>query len=134
MWSIGCIFAEMVTRSPLFPGDSEIDQLFQIFRVLGTPTEETWPGVSQYPDFKSTFPKWRSQPLGKVVKGLDELGLDLLSVSILFPGHFPLSLIACKSYVDSFFFLHHFNRKCWLMNQTNVFLLVKPCDTLTLLI
>ena len=32
MWSVGCIFAEMVTRKPLFPGDSEIDELFKIFR------------------------------------------------------------------------------------------------------
>jgi serine/threonine protein kinase len=32
IWSVGCIFAEMVQRTPLFPGDSEIDQLFRIFR------------------------------------------------------------------------------------------------------
>lgn len=32
MWSIGCIFAEMTTKKPLFQGDSEIDQLFRIFR------------------------------------------------------------------------------------------------------
>lgn len=32
MWSVGCIFAEMVTRKPLFPGDSEIDEIFRIFR------------------------------------------------------------------------------------------------------
>lgn len=36
MWSVGCIFAEMCTRKPLFPGDSEIDEIFKIFRyVLG---------------------------------------------------------------------------------------------------
>jgi len=79
VWSIGCIFAEMVTRKALFPGDSEIDQLFRIFRALGTPTDETWPGVSSYPDFKSTFPKWAPMPLSKVVRGLDAQGLDLLS-------------------------------------------------------
>lgn len=45
-------------QSPLFPGDSEIDQLFRIFRTKGTPTEETWPGVSQLPDYKATIPKW----------------------------------------------------------------------------
>lgn len=39
-WSIGCIFAEMMNREPLFPGDSEIDELFRIFRTLGTPDEE----------------------------------------------------------------------------------------------
>jgi cyclin-dependent kinase len=44
VWSIGCIFAEMTMRQPLFPGDSQIDQLFRIFRAFGTPTEENWPG------------------------------------------------------------------------------------------
>lgn len=35
MWSVGCIFAEMVLRgAPLFPGDSEIDQIFKIFRYF----------------------------------------------------------------------------------------------------
>ncbi|CAN6442564.1 unnamed protein product [Victoria cruziana] len=58
VWSVGCIFAEMVNRRPLFPGDSEIDELFKIFRVLGTPTEETWPGVTSLPDYKTSFPKW----------------------------------------------------------------------------
>lgn len=32
MWSVGCIFAEMCTRKPLFPGDSEIDEIFKIFK------------------------------------------------------------------------------------------------------
>jgi len=57
-WSLGCIFAEMISRKPLFPGDSEIDQLFRIFRILGTPTESIWPGVSSLPDYKPVFPKW----------------------------------------------------------------------------
>jgi len=34
MWSVGCIFAEMCTRKPLFPGDSEIDEIFKIFRYV----------------------------------------------------------------------------------------------------
>ena len=56
MWSIGTIFAEMVMKCPLYPGDSEIDELFKIFRTLGTPNEELWPGVSKLPDYKPTFP------------------------------------------------------------------------------
>ncbi|KAK6926214.1 Protein kinase domain [Dillenia turbinata] len=58
VWSVGCIFAEMVNQRPLFPGDSEIDELFKIFRVMGTPNDDTWPGVTSLPDFKSAFPKW----------------------------------------------------------------------------
>jgi hypothetical protein len=36
----------------------EIDELFKIFRVLGTPTEATWPGISTLPDYKDIFPLW----------------------------------------------------------------------------
>merc|ERR1719223_283861 len=63
LWSVGCIFAEMITNRPLFPGDSEIDELFRIFRVCGTPNEELWPGVSSLPDYKPTFPNWSGQAL-----------------------------------------------------------------------
>ncbi len=79
VWSIGCIFAELVTGRPLFPGDSEIDELFRIFRVLGTPDDAAWPGVSALPDFKDTFPRWPARPLGEAVPGLDAMGLDLLT-------------------------------------------------------
>nr|CAA66233.1 cyclin-dependent kinase [Antirrhinum majus] len=78
VWSVGCIFAEMVNQRPLFPGDSEIDELFKIFRVMGTPNEETWPGVTSLPDFKSAFPKWPAKELAAVVPNLDASGLDLL--------------------------------------------------------
>ncbi|KFO69354.1 Cyclin-dependent kinase 2, partial [Cuculus canorus] len=66
IWSLGCIFAEMITRRALFPGDSEIDQLFRIFRTLGTPDEAAWPGVTSMPDYKPSFPKWARQDFGKV--------------------------------------------------------------------
>ncbi|XP_053698450.1 cyclin-dependent kinase 2 [Sabethes cyaneus] len=63
IWSLGCIFAEMILKRPLFPGDSEIDQLYRIFRTMGTPNESNWPGVSQLPDYKRTFPCWDKQPI-----------------------------------------------------------------------
>ncbi|XP_019673837.1 cyclin-dependent kinase 3 isoform X1 [Felis catus] len=78
VWSIGCIFAEMVTRRALFPGDSEIDQLFRIFRTLGTPSEAIWPGVTQLPDYKGSFPKWTRKGLEEIVPGLEPEGKDLL--------------------------------------------------------
>lgn len=53
MWSAGCIFAELANAGrPLFPGNDVDDQLKRIFKLLGTPTEDTWPGVSQLPEYK----------------------------------------------------------------------------------
>ncbi|KAK7018457.1 Pkinase-domain-containing protein [Favolaschia claudopus] len=85
MWSVGCIFAEMAMRgTPLFPGDSEIDQIFRIFRIMGTPNELTWPGIQTLPDYKPTFPQWTAQDLAKVVPALDEHGLDMLQATLMY--------------------------------------------------
>ncbi|XP_065920703.1 cyclin-dependent kinase 2-like [Dysidea avara] len=78
IWSIGCIQAEMLSRRALFPGDSEIDQLFRIFRTRGTPDDCMWPGVSALPDFKDSFPKWPRQKLSSLLKSLCDVGVDLL--------------------------------------------------------
>ena len=81
MWSIGTIVPEMVTGHPLFPGDSEIDEIFKIFRLLGTPNEMLWQGVSQLTDFKTNFPKWQPKALREVVPQTDRLndaGIDLV--------------------------------------------------------
>uniref|UniRef100_A0A8C4R892 non-specific serine/threonine protein kinase n=1 Tax=Eptatretus burgeri TaxID=7764 RepID=A0A8C4R892_EPTBU len=43
IWAVGCIMAELTTLRPLFPGSSEIDQIFKICQVLGTPTQSDWP-------------------------------------------------------------------------------------------
>nr|XP_021510482.1 cyclin-dependent kinase 2 isoform X3 [Meriones unguiculatus] len=72
-------YTHEVTRRALFPGDSEIDQLFRIFRTLGTPDEVVWPGVTSMPDYKPSFPKWARQDFSKVVPPLDEDGQSLLS-------------------------------------------------------
>jgi cyclin-dependent kinase 2 len=98
IWSVGCIFAEMAQKRPIFAGDSEIDQIFKIFRVLGTPTEETFPGISSLPDFKSTFPKWRAQSLAKLVGNLDERGVDLLSQMICYDPAKRISARAAMSH------------------------------------
>lgn len=105
MWSVGCIFAEMVMRgSPLFPGDSEIDQIFKIFRILGTPSEETWPGVTQLPDYKDTFPRWSKQELKTVVPNLDEQGLDLLAHTLTYD---TAKRISAKRALNHPYFAHY---------------------------
>lgn len=49
-------------------------------RTLGTPTEETWPGVSQMPDYKANFPCWKGSQLHTSIKNLCNQGMDLLQV------------------------------------------------------
>lgn len=84
IWSAGCIFAEVAQKKPLFIGDSEIDQLFKIFRVLGTPTEDNFPGVTGLSDYKPTFPKWNPVDLSSVVTELCDDGLDLLQRMLVY--------------------------------------------------
>lgn len=84
IWSLGCIFAEMSTNQTLFRGDSEIDQLFRIFRTLGTPDERMWHGVSRLPDYKDTFPKWKAQYLGILLHNMDSDAVDLLQKMLIY--------------------------------------------------
>uniref|UniRef100_A0A0R3RTQ1 Cyclin-dependent kinase 7 n=1 Tax=Elaeophora elaphi TaxID=1147741 RepID=A0A0R3RTQ1_9BILA len=51
MWAVGCIIAELLLRVPIFPGESDIDQLVKIYSVLGTPTSEEWPEMEELPDY-----------------------------------------------------------------------------------
>jgi cyclin-dependent kinase 1 len=74
----------MANKKPLFQGDSEIDELFRIFRIMRTPTEELWPGVTQLPDFKATFPAWTSFNLKETVTELNDQGLDLLEKTLIY--------------------------------------------------
>ncbi|XP_046404222.1 cyclin-dependent kinase 2-like isoform X1 [Ischnura elegans] len=98
VWSIGCIFAEMLTRRALFPGDSEIDQLFRIFRTLGTPDESIWPGVSQLPDYKSMFPRWEPQNISKVIPNLDQDAKDLFLKLLTYDPHKRITAKAAMSH------------------------------------
>lgn len=56
IWSLGCIFAELLTKDPLIQGKNEVDQLSKIFALLGTPTNETWPGFRSLPNAKALHP------------------------------------------------------------------------------
>ncbi|XP_058794558.1 cyclin-dependent kinase 5 [Phymastichus coffea] len=79
MWSAGCIFAELANAGrPLFPGSDVDDQLKRIFKMLGTPTEETWPEMTTLPDYRP-FPQYHpTQGLAQVTPKLPPKGKDLL--------------------------------------------------------
>jgi len=75
-WSVGCIVGEMATGSPLFAGDSEIDTIFKVFQKLGTPTTEQWPGLSELPEFKASFPKWPARGWENIRNTKVQIGPD----------------------------------------------------------
>ncbi|KAL2946911.1 hypothetical protein AAZX31_20G042400 [Glycine max] len=79
MWSVGCIFAELLHGKPIFPGKDEPEQLNKIFELCGAPDEVNWPGVSKTPwynQFKPTRPMKRR--LREVFRHFDRHALELL--------------------------------------------------------
>ncbi|XP_008468428.1 glycogen synthase kinase-3 beta-like [Diaphorina citri] len=67
VWSAGCVLAELLLGQPMFPGDSGVDQLVEIIKVLGTPTREQIREMNpNYTEFK--FPQIKSHPWSKVFR------------------------------------------------------------------
>uniref|UniRef100_A0A8C1RF91 cyclin-dependent kinase n=1 Tax=Cyprinus carpio TaxID=7962 RepID=A0A8C1RF91_CYPCA len=81
MWSVGCIFGELLAQKPLFPGKSEIDQINKVFKDLGSPSEKIWPGYSELPAVKKmTFTEYPYNNLRKRFGALlSDQGFDLMN-------------------------------------------------------
>lgn len=62
-------------------------------RVLGTPDDNAWPGVTSFPDYKTSFPKWHRDQTRALVNGLDDNGLDLLDLMLVYD---PAGRISAK--------------------------------------
>jgi len=94
MWSAGLILAEMAAGGPLFVVDSEIDLLFSIFRILGTPNESMWEGVSDLPCSIEGFPNWEAKSnITDIFGVLGPDGCDLLSKMLTYDSRKRLSAI-----------------------------------------
>ena len=104
IWSIGCIIAEMHNGRPLFPGTSEADQLDLIFRLLGTPNEAVYPGISALPDYKPASYRQcpRPESLAHLVEGLPAEGVDLMQRMLQFD---PAKRISAREALDHPFLL-----------------------------
>ena len=100
LWSVGCIVAEMANKRAFLPGDSEIDQLFKIFRVMGTPSPKNWPQLSSLPYWKTTFPEWQTASLQRLVPSLGAAGTDLLERLFVYN---PLDRISARDALDHAF-------------------------------
>lgn len=68
LWSIGCIFGELLTKNPLLQGKNEVDQLSKIFELCGIPTEATWPGFKRLPNARSLRLPSTFQTTGNVLR------------------------------------------------------------------
>jgi len=79
IWSLGCVLAELLLSQPLFPGESGVDQLVEIIKVLGTPTREEIKCMNpNYTEFK--FPQIKAHPWHKVFhKKMPPEAVDLVS-------------------------------------------------------
>ena len=55
LWSVGCVIAELMLTMPIFPGESGVDQIVEIIKILGTPTRDEI--LAMNPNYKeSRFP------------------------------------------------------------------------------
>jgi kinase len=80
VWSVGCVLAELLLGQPMFPGESGVDQLVEIIKVLGTPTREEINAMNpNYTEFK--FPQIKAHPWAKVFsKRMSADAIDLVCI------------------------------------------------------
>lgn len=98
MWAVGAILAEMATKRPLFPGDSEIDEIYRIFRILGTPNEDVWPGVTCLQDWNDGFPVWPTLNIANFCGSLSDSGIDLVENLVCLDPRRRLSARECLAH------------------------------------
>ncbi|XP_054719647.1 cyclin-dependent kinase 7-like [Uloborus diversus] len=100
MWAVGCILAELLLRAPFLPGETDLDQLNQIFKVLGSPSEEDWPHVSTLPHFVQ-FKPMPAIPFRDIFTAA---GDDLIRVLERMLALNPLKRCTCKEALKMAYF------------------------------
>lgn len=80
MWSVGCIFGELILKEPIFQAKGEIELLGMIFKLLGPPNLSSWPGYNKLPLSKTlSLPSPLPAQLRQRFPHLSALGIDLIS-------------------------------------------------------
>nr|XP_033484855.1 cyclin-dependent kinase 16 [Epinephelus lanceolatus] len=119
MWGVGCIFYEMATGRPLFPGSTVEEELHFIFKLLGTPTEQSWPGISSNDEFVAyNYPQYRAERLSNHTPRLSSEGVDLLSKFLQFEGK---KRISTAESMNHRYFSNLGNRAMTLPDTTSIF-------------
>eukprot|EP00201_Polytomella_parva_P008911 CAMPEP_0175058000 /NCGR_PEP_ID=MMETSP0052_2-20121109/11589_1 /TAXON_ID=51329 ORGANISM="Polytomella parva, Strain SAG 63-3" /NCGR_SAMPLE_ID=MMETSP0052_2 /ASSEMBLY_ACC=CAM_ASM_000194 /LENGTH=415 /DNA_ID=CAMNT_0016323301 /DNA_START=287 /DNA_END=1534 /DNA_ORIENTATION=+ len=98
VWSVGCVLAELLLGQPLFPGESGVDQLVEIIKVLGTPTREEIHAMNpNYTDFK--FPSIKAHPWTKIFsKRMPPDAVDLVSKLLQYAPNKRLTAIQAMTH------------------------------------
>lgn len=92
LWSAGCILAEMHTGRPLFAGKTNEDQLIKIFKICGTPTNQTWPKVEEFSEWpKNVFQTYPQQRWSHVLPMMSAQALDLLERMLQYQPHLRIT-------------------------------------------
>jgi len=98
MWSVGCIFGELLLNEPVFQAKSEIEMISMIFKLLGPPTERTWPGFSSLPVARSlSLPHSHPPGFRQKFPYLTSAGIDLLMSLLTYD---PDSRISAQEALD----------------------------------
>ena len=71
IWSLGMLMLFLLLGNYPWSSDSEIGQLYRIFQEFGTPSEASWPGFAQLPNYRTNFPQWHP-----VVTVIDSVPVD----------------------------------------------------------
>ncbi|KAJ3672595.1 hypothetical protein LUZ60_007316 [Juncus effusus] len=80
MWAMGAIIAELFTLRPLFPGSSEVDEMYKICSVIGTPNMDSWPeGLRLAADLKFQFPMCEGVNLFELIPNASKDAISLIS-------------------------------------------------------
>lgn len=80
IWAVGCIMAELYTFRPLFPGNSEIDEIFKICSILGTPDKREWPeGWKLAAAMNFKFPQFSTTPLASIIPNASKEAIALMT-------------------------------------------------------
>jgi len=96
IWSTACVTSELILGQPIFPGESGVDQLVEIIKVLGTPTREELMAMNpNYTEFK--FPQIKPHPWNKVFRSrTSPEAVDYLSKLLVYdPKLRPTGLQCC---------------------------------------
>ena len=98
IWACGCVIAELFLGQPLFPGESSLDQMVEIIKVLGTPTPEEVDSLNKaYVDHK--FPSIRALPWSRIFRShTPSDAVDLVSQMLQYNPHNRISMLDALSH------------------------------------